>query len=313
MDQNSSTDWDDLRVFLAVLRAGSLRGAARLLGLNHATVNRRLRALEAGFGTRLFERTRSGLVPTQAGEDLLAAAERVEDELLVAQRDIAGRDGQLDGAVKVSLPYAMMKGFLAADLCAFSARYPGIALDLELTDRFSDLAALEADVSLRMAHEVTDEAVGRRLIQYCKTIYAAPDVARSLDPSADRDDEGHFWIGWHEGGDDSWTRGTLYPHPKVRHNLPAHALQVEAAKAGMGLTMLPCFLGDREPGLVRVPGAVPIPDRSIWLLLRAGLRTTARVRAFVDFIAAAILDRRALLEGRAYSHSMVPGGFEVTS
>lgn len=305
MDKNSSANWNDLRVFLAVLRAGSLRGAARLLRLNHATVNRRLTGLEAAFGTRLFDRTRAGLVPTQAGEDLLATAERVEDELLKAQRDIAGRDGHLDGRIKVSLPYAIMTNFLATDLHAFSTRYPGIALDLELTDRFSDLAQLEADVSIRMAHDVTGDAVGRRLMQYAKTIYAAPDVAERLDPSSDGGDASPDWLGWPGAdGSNAWSRGTPFPRLAVRHNLPSHALQLEAAKAGMGLAMLPCFLGDPEPGLVRVPGASPIPDRSIWLLLRAGLRTTARVRAFADFIAAAILDRRALLEGRAYAHSM---------
>lgn len=96
----------------------------------------------------------------------------------------------------------------------------------------------------------------------------------------------------------SWVRGTPYPKLTVRHNLPHHALQAGFARAGMGLTMLPCFLGDREPGLVRVPGAVPVADRGIWLLLRHDLRSTARVRAFVDFIAAAILDHRGLLEGR---------------
>ena len=305
MDKNSSANWNDLRVFLAVLRAGSLRGAARLLRLNHATVNRRLTGLEAAFGTRLFDRTRAGLVPTQAGEDLLATAERVEDELLKAQRDIAGRDGHLDGRIKVSLPYAVMKGFLATDLHAFSDRYPGIALDLELTDRFSDLAQLEADVSIRMAHDVTGDAVGRRLMQYAKTIYAAPDVAERLDPSSDGGDASPDWLGWPGAdGSNAWSRGTPFPRLAVRHNLPSHALQLEAAKAGMGIAMLPCFLGDPEPGLVRVPGAAPLPDRSIWLLLRAGLRTTARVRAFADFIAAAILDRRALLAGRAYAQSM---------
>jgi DNA-binding transcriptional LysR family regulator len=297
-DRFSSIDWDHLRVFLAVLRAGSLRGAARMLGLNHATVNRRLRALEAGFGSKLFDRTRDGFAPTQAGEDLLEAAERVEDEMFKAQRDIAGRDADLSGEVKVSLPYAIMKGFLAADLCSFSQLYPGIDLDLELTDRFSDLARLEADVSIRMAYDVTDDVVGRRLVQYSKTIYAAPDVAKNLDPMSSTLDESGIWIGWHGGdGDNSWVRGTLYPNLSVRHNLPHHALQAEFARAGMGLTMLPCFLGDPEPGLVRVPGAAPVPDRSIWLLLRHDLRRTARVRAFVDFIAAAILDHRALLEG----------------
>jgi DNA-binding transcriptional LysR family regulator len=299
VDRNSSIDWDDLRVFLAVLRAGSLRGAARMLRLNHATINRRLKALEAELGSRLFERTRDGFVPTQAGEDLLGSAERVEDELFKAQRDIAGRDAELSGEVKVSLPYAIMRGFLASDLCAFSRQYPGIDLDLDLTDRMSDLARLEADVSIRMAHEVTDDVVGRRLVRYCKTIYAAPEVAKKLDRKTGGTADSQHWLGWHGGdGDTSWVRGTPYPGLPVRHNLPGHGLQIEAARVGMGLAMLPCFLGDREPGLVRVPGAVPIPDRSIWLLSRADLRRTARVRAFVDFIAAAILAHRALLEGR---------------
>ena len=299
-DHISSIDWDDLRVFLAVLRSGSLRGAARTLRLNHATVNRRLKALEAGFGSKLFDRTRDGFVPTQAGDDLLQSAERVEDELFKAQRDIAGRDADLGGEVKVSLPFAIMRGFLAAELHRFARLYPGIDLDLDLTDRISDLTRLEADVSIRMAHAVTDDVLGRRLVQYAKTLYAAPEVAQALDPISGALDAGRSWIGWHGGdGDQNWVRATAYPNLPVRHNLPSHALQIEAARAGMGLAMLPCFLGDRESGLVRIPGAMPIPDRSIWLLSRRGLRQTARVRAFVDFIAAAILDHRALLEGRA--------------
>ena len=274
-----------------------------MLGLNHATVNRRLKALEAGFGSQLFDRTRDGFVPTQAGDDLLQSAEQVEDEVFKAQRNIAGRDTTHSGEVKVSLPYAIMRGFLAAELRRFACRYPGIDLDLDLTDRFSDLTRLEADVSIRMAHQVTNDVMGRRLVQYAKTLYAAPEVAKTLDPISGAIsgaiDDSQSWIGWHGGdGDQSWVRGTAYPNLPVRHNLPSHALQIEAAKAGMGVAMLPCFLGDRESGLVRVPGAVPIPDRGIWLLTRHSLRGTARVRVFVDFIAAAILDHRDLLEGR---------------
>ena len=299
VDRKLSVDWDDLRVFLAILRSRSLRGAARTLRLNHATVNRRLKALEAAFGSKLFDRTRAGFAPTQAGEELLDTAERVEDELFKAQQSIAGRDADLSGEVKVSLPYAVVRGFLAADLCTFSRRYPGIDLDLDLTDRFSDLTRLEADVSIRMAYDVAGDVVGRRLVRYSKAIYATPDVVRSLDPVPSVFDERRVWIGWHGGdGDISWVRGTSYPNVPVRHNLPDHALQTEMARAGMGLTMLPCFLGDTEPGLIRVPGSIPKPDRSIWMLSRSDLRRTARVGAFVDYIAAAILAHRGLLEGR---------------
>lgn len=300
LDKNSSIDWNDLRVFLAVLRAGSLRGAARRLELNHATVNRRLTALEAGFGSKLFDRTRAGFVPTQAGEELLAAAELVEDELFRVEQTIAGRDANLSGEVKVSLPYAIIRGLLADDLCRFSRQYPDIHLEIDLTDDFTDLARLEADVSIRMAYEVTDDVVGRRLVQYAKTIYAAPQVAQRLDPRTGTLQGDEIWIGWHGAeGNNAWTRGTPYSSVLARHDMPHHAAQIELARGGMGLTMLPCFLGDREPGLRRVPGAEVVPDRSIWLLLRPGLRRTARVRAFVDFIADAIMAQRRLIDGGA--------------
>ena len=211
-DRISSIDWDDLRVFLAILRSGSLRGAARILRLNHATVNRRLRALESGFGSKLFDRTREGFVPTQAGDDLVESAERVEDALFSAQAHIAGRDANLSGDVKVSLPYAILRGFLAADLCRFSNLFPGINLDIELTDRFSDLVRLEADVSIRMAHDVTDDVMGRRLVRYSKTVYAAPHIANALDPMPSTFVENQVWIGWRGGdGDNAWTRGTHIP------------------------------------------------------------------------------------------------------
>jgi DNA-binding transcriptional LysR family regulator len=298
-DRFSSIDWDDLRVFLAVARAGSLRGAARALSVNHATVTRRLGALEAALGSRLFDRTPDGFAANQAGEDLLVSAERVEGELFAAWRKILGRDSDPGGAVRVSLPFAIMRGFLAADLAAFSRQYPGIDLEIELTDSFSDLARREADVSIRMAYEVTEDVVGRRLLRYAKAIYAAPDLLSGFDPAAQDEDHGVAWIGWGgEGTSSSWTRDTPFPKLPVRHRLPTHALQLDAAKAGLGLTMLPCFLGDGEPGLRRVPDTAPIADRGIWLLLHNDLRNSARVRAFVDFMAPAILRRRALLEGR---------------
>ena len=286
-DRISSTDWDGLRVFLAVARAGSLRGAARALGVNHATVTRRLTALEVALGTQLFDRTPDGLSASQAGEDLLSSAERIEEEMFRADRLISGRDAAPSGLVRLSMPYALMRGFLAPEIAAFSRQFPGIELEIELTDSFSDLARREADVSIRMAFEVTDDVVGRRLARYSKAIYAATDEEL---PAA--------WIGWSGETDPAWIRNTPFPDLPLRHRLPTHALQIEAAKAGLGLTMLPCFLADPEPGLVRAPGADPIPDRSIWLLLHNDLRNSARVRAFVDFMVPAIRSHRRQLEGQ---------------
>ena len=223
-DPKLSINWNDLQIFLGVFRSGSLRGAARVLHLNHATVNRRLKALEAGLGARLFDRTRGGFIPTQAGEDLFEHAERVEDELFQAQRNIEGRDGALSGEVKVSLPYAILRAFLAPDLRRFSLLYPNISPDMELTDRFSDLIRLEADVSIRMAHSVTDDVVGRRLIGYAKSIYATPDIASDLNAISNTSECNRYWIGWHTGdGENGWIRKTPSPTLPARHNLPSHA------------------------------------------------------------------------------------------
>lgn len=308
-EQDSSIDWDDLKVFLAIARSRSLRGAARRLGLNHATVARRLAALEAALAARLFERAPEGLGPTAAGEALIGPAERVEEQLLVAERQVAGRDAALSGRLRLSLPYALVRGFLAEDLAAFAARFPGIELAVELTDSFSDLARREADVSIRMAHEAAaeGEVVQRRLLRYAKAAYAAPDLLERFDPREPLATAQACWLGWHPGdGYATWPRDTAFPTLPVRHHLASHALQIEAATAGMGLTLLPCFLGDRVAGLARVPGDATIPDRSLWLLLHDDLRRTARVRALVDFVAPRILARRALLEGREPGRASTP-------
>lgn len=110
----------------------------------------------------------------------------------------------------------------------------------------------------------------------------------------------HFWIGW---GTDFPYRGfpaaTPFPERPVRHAIFSNALQMGTAKAGLGLTLLPCFLGDPDPGLVRVPGTGLLPGKSLWLLFHGDLRRTARIRALVDFLVPAIKSHRRLIEGDA--------------
>lgn len=298
MDRFLSIDWDDLRFFLAVDRAGTLRGAARALGVNHATVTRRLAALERDLDTRLFDRRPEGLTPSQAGEDLLGAAEKVEEELFAAQRRIGGRDSSPRGIVRLSVPPAMLRSFLTRELAAFARRNSGIELDVDASHSYSDLARREADVSIRMAEEVTEDLVGRRVIGYRKAIYASPAYLKTAGNGSNFDPAVHSWIGWGEGLPyAAWPRDTPFPDLPVRHRLFSNFLQIEAAKDGLGLAFLPCFLADPEPGLVRVPGTGTLSGKSIWVLYHSDLRRTARVRTFIDFIIPAILKHRPLLEG----------------
>lgn len=293
----SSLDWDGLKVVVAIHRAGSLRGAARAMGVNHATVNRRLAQLEESLGARLFDRRPEGYVLTQAGEDILTVAEKMEADLLAVERRVGGRDDAPYGTVRLNIPPAMLNSFLPGILADFAHSHPEIELDVDASHSFTDLARRQADVTLRMDSQVSEDVVARKVIDYVKAVYAAPDVAAEIGRTG-ADPGRHFWIGW---GKDFPYRGfpasTPFPDLPVRHAIFSNALQMGTAKAGLGLSLLPCFLGDPDPGLARVPGTDLQPGKSLWLLFHGDLRRTARIRALVDFLVPAIKARRELLQG----------------
>lgn len=310
MDSTHPLDWDDLRVVIAIHHAGSLRGAARALGVNHATAGRRLTQLETALGARLFDRRPDGYALTQAGEDILAVAERMADALLAVERRIGGRDDEPYGTVRLNIPPAMVDSFLPSILSAFARTHPEIELDVDASHNFTDLARREADISLRMDDYVSDDVVARKVIDYAKAVYAAPGLAAEIR-EAGVDPARHFWIGW---GKDmpyrGFPAGTPFPELPVRHALFSNALQRESAKQGLGLALLPCFLGDPEPALFRVPGTGLIRGKSLWLLFHGDLRRTARIRALVDYLVPAIKAHRSLIEGQAVA---VDGHVPLTS
>lgn len=273
-------EWDSLRVFLACARAGSLRRASEALGVNHATVNRALSGLEARLGTRLFDRSVGGLVLTQPGEQLVAHAEAMERQAAEIGRKLTGIDARPSGLVRVALPLAMSQGFLAPILASFSRAFPEIEVEVRASNRIADLSRQEADVSIRIAHQVEDDVVGRRVLRFVVAAYATPAYLESHPGLASGDGTGAHWIGW--GANNNWIATTPFPNARPRHRLPGIPAQIEAAAQGIGMAWVPCFLADPDPRLLRVPGVAPVPDRSIWVLLHDDLRHTARVRAFVD-------------------------------
>ncbi len=289
-----NTEWDDLRFFLALRRQGSLRKAANALGVNHGTVLQRLKRLEAALGARLFDRTRNGLLATEAGLELTLHAEQMEDSFRNVRAAVGGRDEALAGAIRVSLPFALFESGLSSALADFTGHYPGIELRLDIGDRFSRLADLEADISVRMAFSVEDDAIGQRILQYNKTTYATQGTCTLLAEG----DPGVAWLGWKDSEDEHpWTDITGFPGLPLRHKAPEHRTQIGMAQSGPYLTLLPCFLGDSVPSLVRVPGGTMIPDRSIWLLYRTDLRRTARIRALHDALRNHFRENRLFYEG----------------
>ncbi len=286
-----SFNWDDLKFFLAVVRAGTLRGGAESIAVNHTTLTRRISVMEEKIGSRLFDRSRQGLVLTQVGEELLPYAERVEDEMTSVSRMIIGRDSDPVGTVYVSLPHGMAMTSLMDDFALFSERYPDINLNLQFGNDIANLSRREADVSIRVANEVFDDAVGRRLVRMSQAAYCTREYAQKVK---DNGGEGLTFIGWHEPEDDitaQWLIDSYYPKATLKHRVSELVPLISLAASGLGMAYLACNLGDRHPDLIRAPFQKPLPYRSIWLLLHRDLRTTARIRCFVDFLAEQVQSR----------------------
>lgn len=289
-------NWDHLRIFLATERAGSLRSAAAAIGVNHATVRRAIAQLEADLGTRLFDRSPEGLALTHPGEELLVHAAEIEATAGRITRRLTGFEAIPAGTIRVSLPPSFAQGFFMPILSEFSELYPDIDVQLIATNQISNLSLHEADISIRGAREVEDDVVGRRLFQYETMAYASPAYLARHPGLASGDGSEAAWIGW--SSENTWLRTCPFPEARVRHILPEIFLQIEAAAAGMGMLWIPSMLGDRDPRIQRIPGVVPMPERSVWLLLHRDLRKTARVRAFVDHMAAYVKRNKHLFAPR---------------
>ncbi|NIZ63226.1 LysR family transcriptional regulator [Sedimentitalea sp. CY04] len=290
-------DWDDLRFFLAVARKGSIRGAAGLLGVNHSTVSRRIDAFEKKLGTRLFERLPSGYLITQAGEEMSRSAAKIEAEFDTIGRQVTGRDTQLDGVLKVSLHNSLADKLLMPLFVEFQRNYPEIELDFDIDHSMADLSRREADVAIRISNDPPDSLVGRRVVRYATSTYASLEYLERTRNLEDR--KALAWIGWYDPvPDPQWIRDSQYPDVSARNHICHPLTQLAAAKAGMGLAMLPCFMADTEPDLRRVPNASINPSRDVWVLTHEDLRHTARVRHFTDFMVKGILAEKDLLEGK---------------
>jgi DNA-binding transcriptional LysR family regulator len=291
-------DWDDLRYVLAVADAGSLAGAARRLGVNHTTVLRRVGAFEERLGLRLFERLPTGYVLTAGGEQLIAAARDIDATVTGLERKLAGQDLRLAGSIRVTTTDTLMASILPEILAEFRGGHPGIQVEIALSNLMFNLTRREADIAIRPADDPPETLIGRRICAIAFAVYGSPDYLARADQAKSLAD--HQWI----APDDSlastatsrWMRTEL---AQAEITLTADSLFAlhQAARVGLGLAALPCYLGDTAPDLVRVHPPIPELQTALWILTHADLRHTARVRAFTEFAGEAFAQRRPLLEG----------------
>jgi DNA-binding transcriptional LysR family regulator len=296
-------EWDDLRVALAVFREGTLSGAARRLGVTHSTVFRRLNVIEKQIGARLFERFRDGYVPTPAGEIAAAAATRLEDEVLTLERRLSGQDLRPSGVVRITTTDTLGT-ILMRHLPAMRAVHPEIQLEVAISSAMANLTRREAEIAIRPTFEPPEILVGRRVADIAHAIYGSRAY---LSRHKDKDVSAHDWI----ATDDALASTVIgrWVHENLRAanitcRVGALPALRDAALAGLGLALLPCYLGDPAPGLRRLTEKTMTEPRSaLWLLTHDDLRRTARIRATLDFLASAFASERALFEGRRPSTS----------
>ncbi|MGV6848401.1 MAG: LysR family transcriptional regulator [Marinibacterium sp.] len=278
--------WDDQRYALAIARAGSVTGAARDLGVNRSTVLRRLDAFEAALGVRLFDRRPQGYFATPAGESLVAIAARMEDLTHEIDRRIAGQDTGLRGPIRVAMTPALATYVLMPDLARFARDNPDIRLDLLTSYVLSDLDRREADVALRIANDPPEDLVGRRVARVAHAVYAGREHCGDGPPRA--------WVTWSPHWQPPADRAGL----PVRAVVTDPAVTVRALQEGMGMSVLPCFIGDAEPGLARVEGITAGRSADLWILTHRDLRGSARIRIFMDYIADCLVRARPTLEAK---------------
>jgi DNA-binding transcriptional LysR family regulator len=282
-------DWDDLRYFLAVARAGSLSGAARGLGVNHSTVLRRLAGLEARLEVRLFERFQTGYAMTAAGEGLHARLQPVAEQIEALERQLGGLDAALTGTIRITSTDTLVRGLLTPSLAQFRRVHPGIQLQVVVNNSFLNLTKREADVAVRPSNQPPENLVGRAvgLIQtavYASKKYLSESARAGLAPT---DWSAHPWVAPDEAlahlAQARWLASRV---PPERIALRADSLvgMVDAVREGVGLGVLLCLLAEREDELERVAPPPPELDTQVWILTHPDLRRVQRIKALTDHL-----------------------------
>lgn len=281
----SKVDWNDLRFVVAITKNGSAAAAARVLDVSHATVLRRVQALEQIIGTPLFERLPTGYVATEAGQTLSELGSSIEIALSDTTRAIDARHIALAGSIRFTTTDSLAYCLLPPILASFGARYPSIQIQLLVTNHSLDLDKHDADVALRPSAHPPESWIGKQLIKADFGVYATPAyLARK---------PGVHWqdLDWLLPGmplslspASQWLRTEIGERPALLTADSFVGLR-ELALNHMGATILPCFVAEAQPGLHRIVRAGRSAAIDLWLLTHTNMRQSARVRLFMDHLA----------------------------
>jgi DNA-binding transcriptional LysR family regulator len=299
-DPLQTLSWDDRRINKAIGEGGGLAGAATALGVNHSTISRRLSSVEKILGATLFDRRRSGYVPTAAGADMIALGERVEKDILSVVRRTSRHAQGHKGDLRITTSDALLLDFLTPIIAGFQARNPEIRVEMIVGNKPLNLARGESDVAFRATVAPPDNLFGRKAATIAWAIYARriDHVGVSL-----RTDELYRrkWVSYGKGL--SGLKAYKFvndrvPKENIVYRSDSVAGAASAIAAGMGVGFLPCMHGDLVPNLVRVSLVEREVFDELWILTHPDIRKSGRVYAFMAYCAEAISGYRDFIEGR---------------
>ncbi len=291
-------DWDDVRYFLAVARDGSVRAAAKRLGVNHATVLRRIAQLEDRLGARMFEKLPSGYRLTPAGEEVLELASQMEASSHQLETRVFGRDQSVRGLLRVTLAPPLVTHLLMPDFADFARLHPDIEMVVLSSGELANLTNRDADVAIRVVYDRKTLPLnlhGLKGPELFGGVYIARDRLAAWRAGAH---DSVRWIVADPFGIPEWAREGEVRATEVPFRTTEAAAQIAAVRQGLGITTLPCFVGDADPLLARAPGTDLHLYGTVWLLTQGETRKTERVRLFTEFVSHRLAGYAPLLEGR---------------
>ena len=297
----SRFDWDDIALFLALVRHRSLSHAARSLSLTHSTVGRRIKTLEAALGAKLFERTPGGFLLTDRGEDLLREAEGIEAHVAQIAATFSGETAEVRGTIRVATMEALGSLYLAPRMLGLYEQHPSINVELVTASHWVNLSKREADVLISFprpsGHRITSEKIG----EFALFLYASKDyLDRYGRPQTIEDLKNHRFIDYIDElvaiPAVRWMSDVLRDQNIVFRSTSLVA-QYHAAAAGMGISMQPTFVADQDPRLERVLADRLCVKRDFWLSIHDDLEHIPRIRNVHNFLKTLIEDNAEFLNG----------------
>ncbi len=274
-------DWENLRFFVTLAREGTLSAAARVLAVDHVTVARRVAALEAETGLKLVDRRARSYRLTDDGKRIAATAMPMEEAAFAVGRAVQATRPGLRGEVSISSPPSLANALIAPRLIELYRRHPGIHINLIGEKRTASLNRREADVALRLSRSGEPGLIARKIGRFGFSLYGAQAYLKETPPHA------FAFIAYDSSMDDApqqkWLR-TFAAGREIVLRTGDLENQAAAARTGVGLAVLPHFLGDRDSQLRRYNAMSAPPDRDIWLLVHRDLRRAPIMRAVMDFL-----------------------------